>query len=148
MPQQSTRPSASGPSRARSVAFYKRVQGTNFIVDEFRCSPETDSEYFLSHFHSDHYQGLSRSWSKPIFCSEVTGRLVYQELRVAQHLIRPMPLNSSQKVGEVEVTLIEANHCPGAVLFLFRLPSGRCHLHTGEHRPTPKCSWQSLFTDS
>jgi hypothetical protein len=37
----------------------------------------------------------------------------------------------------VEVTLVDANHCPGAVQLLFRLPSGASYVHCGDMRFTP-----------
>lgn len=38
---------------------------------------------------------------------------------------------------EVEVTFIDANHCPGAVCILFRFTNGKSVFHTGDFRWAP-----------
>lgn len=49
-----------GASRAPLPSF-KRVEGTRLIVDGFRGQPDSSLLYFLTHFHADHYIGLSRA---------------------------------------------------------------------------------------
>ncbi|KAG7629554.1 Ribonuclease Z/Hydroxyacylglutathione hydrolase-like [Arabidopsis thaliana x Arabidopsis arenosa] len=108
------KPTSSSPSIPNS----KRIPKTNFIVDLFRLPHQSFSvAFFLSHFHSDHYSGLSSTWSKGIiYCSHKTARLVEEILQVPSHFVFALHMNQMVKI---EVVLIEANHCPGAVQLRF-----------------------------
>ncbi|XP_071712903.1 DNA ligase 6 isoform X2 [Rutidosis leptorrhynchoides] len=117
----------------------KLIPKTRFIVDGFRFSGDYSVSYFLSHFHSDHYTGLNSTWSKGIiYCSSVTARLLVQVLKVSKSFVVSLPLSESFSVDGCEVTLIDANHCPGAVQFLFKIlnSDGTCdrYVHTGDFR--------------
>lgn len=145
--------------------------------------------YFLSHFHSDHYTGLSPSWNRgKIFCSAPTAAAVVHSLGVSPEYVCPLEIGKiyqgclsppttasvfflpelrlmegkeaqrSLGVSSVHedikgfdeasfsmcwsapsplyfsVRLICANHCPGAVMFLFYLPSCGYIIHTGDFR--------------
>ena len=48
--------------------------------------------------------------------------------------IHPLELKVEHVIEGVKVTLLEANHCPGAALIHFRLQDGQCYLHTGDFR--------------
>jgi DNA cross-link repair 1A protein len=128
---------------ASQVEGVKWVPGTNFIVDGFRFQSPRCAAYFLTHFHSDHTTGLTRGFDGGlIYCSPVTYRLLTQDMGLRPHVLRQLALDETVVIAGVEVTPICANHCPGAVMFLFKVPPGaqperhgaRCILHTGDFR--------------
>jgi DNA cross-link repair 1A protein len=111
-------------------------------VDNFNCRHPLVTQYFLTHFHADHYGGLTKAFSRgTIYCSPETARLVELRLKVDARNIRQIPFYTPTEVLDaktgklVKVTLIRANHCPGSAMMLFELPpSGPTHLHTGDFR--------------
>ncbi|PNT04424.2 hypothetical protein POPTR_014G139600v4 [Populus trichocarpa] len=123
-------------NRPRACPFYKRIPDTGFSVDAFRYGPIPGcSAYFLTHFHYDHYGGLTKGWSHgPIYCTPLTARLLTICLSLNSLYIHPLELDTEYVIQGVKVTLLEANHCPGAALLHFRLPTGLCYLHTGDFR--------------
>ncbi|KAG4429322.1 hypothetical protein IFR05_015195 [Cadophora sp. M221] len=134
-------------------------------VDYFRPTTglQNPRACFLSHVHSDHLQGLeSKLWrTSPIYCSPATreillrletrmNRIGYEtkilEARKVQYghlekLLKPIPLETPTEIElklgvKLQVTLFDANHCIGAVMFLFEL-NGRAVLYTGDIRSEP-----------
>jgi len=117
-----------GGTKGGGLPAHKRLPGTSVLTDAFmftrtiqamRWPAEHPPLFFLSHFHADHYAGLSRSWSTgSIFCSDITARLVRNAFGDGPHLV-PLPMHTRLEIGQVRVTLIDAHHCPGAVIFVF-----------------------------
>ncbi|XP_028410452.1 uncharacterized protein LOC114533064 [Dendronephthya gigantea] len=95
---------------------------------------------FLTHMHTDHTQGLTSSWDQPIYCSEITRSLAIEHLNIKPCFLISIPVGQSTiiplddaGVETMTVTLIDANHCAGAVMLLFQGYFG-CILHTGDFR--------------
>lgn len=112
------------PAYERTCPFYKIIPGFSIAVDAFRYGAvEGSKAYFLSHFHSDHYIGLTSTWCHgPIYCSRVTGNLVRQQLRVDPKWVVDLEFEEEREIPGTDgarVTMISANHCPGSSLFLF-----------------------------
>ncbi|BFZ18369.1 hypothetical protein BsWGS_21407 [Bradybaena similaris] len=123
----------------RQCPFYKKIHNTGITVDAFSYGVVPGCQaYFLTHFHYDHYGGLTKKFAQPIFCSQVTGNLVEHRLGVDKKWINRLQLWKPYQVSGVTLTLMEANHCPGAVMVLFELKDGRTVLHTGDFRACPE----------
>lgn len=115
---------------------------------------------FLSHVHSDHLVGLERTtYAGPfIYCSPATKEMLLrlekypnrmnfakqilerrrQTYRHLKSVLKPIPLETPTCVElepgrSVRVTLFDANHCPGAVMFLIEC-GGKAILYTGDIR--------------
>lgn len=128
----------------KSIPFYKTLKfdSTTIAVDAFSYGaiPNVNS-YFLTHFHSDHYGGLSKSWKNgPIYCSSATARLVHLKLKVSWEYLKPLELGIDHSIENITVRLFDANHCPGAVVFIFN----KNVLHTGDFRATKDLTQELL----
>ena len=109
-----------------------RIPNTRIEVDDFR--PEGAELYVLTHYHADHRQGLREGDRRPMLCSPVTARLVTGLQKVDPCGITEIePGQTLELPGQVRVSAFDANHCPGALMFLFEV-DGRRHLHTGDFR--------------
>ncbi|KAG1714360.1 DNA cross-link repair 1A protein [Nymphon striatum] len=99
---------------------------------------------------SDHVElGANRKLpvnTKVIKSSEAPGIINCQTtdkeyIRVPKQFVKVLPLYKPCVVEGVKVILLEAHHCPGAVMFLFSLPEknrNKVYLHTGDFRASPK----------
>ena len=111
-----------------------RIEG-GIRIDEFGAG---GSAYFLTHFHGDHTDGLKKGWANgPVFCSGLTARLLDERFGINGGVVQPMEPGESRPVtcarGEGTITAIDANHCPGALMFHFDF-AGKRALYTGDFR--------------
>lgn len=119
---------------ASQIESIKWVKGTRFIVDGFRFQdPSRCRHYFLTHAHSDHTTGLTKSFCAGlIYCTEITSRLLITELGIARQHIRVLSLDQEVCIDGIKVTPLDANHCPGACMFKFVVPEKHHPHETGD----------------
>lgn len=153
------RPEATPRPRSRatidSVPAFKRIPATPFVVDAFACGAIDGAlAYFLTHYHSDHYRGLSGAAARAyhpaalVYCSPVTANLVHRYLDVPDGRLCRLDVGKMYLIHGRLVGVLDANHCPGSVMFVF---GERGHgaawtwcLHTGDFRAHPRIMDQVL----
>lgn len=130
-------------------------------IDYFRPTTVTEKPplaFLLSHVHSDHLTGLEACKSPFIYCSAGTREVLLrlekrnhrfnfnsgilearkQTYRHLKTLLRAIPLETPTELElapgkRIRVTLFDANHCVGAVMFLVE-GDGKAVLYTGDIR--------------
>lgn len=72
------------------------------------------------------YQGLTKSFCHgKIYCSSITAKLVNMKIGIPWDNIKVLPLNQKINIAGINVTCLDANHCPGSVIILFEPPNGK-----------------------
>ncbi|KAI3711838.1 hypothetical protein L1987_70386 [Smallanthus sonchifolius] len=123
--------------KSRDTPSWCSITGTPFRVDAFKYLRRDCSHWFLTHFHADHYGGLTKTFCHgKIYCSLITAKLVNLKIGIPWEKIEVLPLNQKTNIAGVDVTCFDANHCPGAIIILFEPPNGKAILHTGDFRFT------------
>jgi DNA cross-link repair 1A protein len=171
LPKSSARKNPKASPRQKPMApFYKTITfnlstGSNFrvTVDGFNYAYEYQIDHhFLSHFHSDHYIGMTKKWfmqnqdHSRVYCSEISKRLMVEKFNLVEESHVDMistiynewnTLFESRENDEfVKVMALDANHCPGGLIFIFRHYVIRDDveivkkvvLHTGDFRVSKK----------
>lgn len=136
-------------------AYKGRLEGTTISVDNFRRNI-CITHYFLTHGHSDHCIGLTPTWNfNCIYTTATTKHYILNKYKIhpsifivlevgVRRIINIIQNNNSNSIElndantdipllSFAVTPIPANHCPGAVMFLFEGYFGRI-LYTGDFR--------------
>lgn len=129
---------------------FRRIEG---ITPPLAC--------FLTHVHTDHLAGLESLKSPFVYCSAATKELLLrleryphrinfelgilesrkQHYRHLKNVLKSLPLETPTCIelspgNQIQVTLFDANHCTGAVMFLFE-GYGKAVLYTGDVRSEP-----------
>lgn len=117
----------------KDVPLHHKIPGTDFVVDFYKNHVIDSSNTFLTHFHSDHYCGLNKNFDKNIYCSITTANLILLNINIDRKIVKEMEMKTLYRVQTANVLCYEANHCPGAVCFVFNVKD-HYYLHTGDFR--------------
>ncbi|XP_047060951.1 5' exonuclease Apollo-like [Lolium rigidum] len=120
-------------------------RGLPFAVDTWGPSSRRRRHRFLTHAHRDHLAGAGAApdGGAVVYATRLTMSLALRHFpQLDQGEFVEVDVGKTLAVddpaGAFSVTAYDANHCPGAVMFLFEGEFGSI-LHTGDCRLTPDC---------
>ncbi|XP_071530276.1 5' exonuclease Apollo-like isoform X1 [Panulirus ornatus] len=121
------------------------IKGTPIAVDFWKPTKAPQARlFFLTHLHADHTQGLTRSWRLPIYTSPTNAVLLDHKFKLPKSIIRELEVGETYLIPlddegnfPISVTVIDANHVPGAVMYLFQGYFGNI-LYCGDMRWYPE----------
>lgn len=103
-----------------------RLEADNFV--------HPANYYLLSHFHEDHMRGLKRKFKKGgIICSPITAKLLAYRFYIPEKHMLTMESDETREIQGVRITALDANHCPGALLFIVETEYEK-NVYTGDFR--------------
>ncbi|KAG7662109.1 pso2 [[Candida] subhashii] len=126
-----------------------KQQSYQISVDAFSFAPDDNiTQYFLTHFHSDHYGGISKKWAyervftdddfdndskytRIIYCTEITGKLLTLYFSIDPRFIKHLKMDTRYLVksynGEaVEDGGIESMEGNGPGLYVTPITANHC----------------------
>lgn len=117
-------------------------------VDAFNYMPhETITQHFLTHFHSDHYGGISKNWcyervfgeggdigdesnyKKIIYCTTITAKLLTLRFSVDPKFIQPLDMNKRYLIRDfssLDSDISECNNTTSPGLFVTPITANHC----------------------
>ena len=142
--------------------FQGKIEGFPEIsVDYFLASRLHCKNFFLSHCHTDHIKGLDSQEFKSllqstlvkIYCTQVTASLVMRRSKLEYLSSSFIYLEKDESYTlhvtpdeTINVTILDAYHCPGSVMFLFSR-GGQSALYTGDFRLTKDLTLHETIKD-
>ncbi|CAM8951033.1 unnamed protein product [Rhodiola kirilowii] len=99
-------------------------KGLPFSVDTWSEASMNKRHHFLTHAHRDHSVGITTNSKFPIYCTNLTRRLLLHHFpRLDESLFVDLEVGQSVFIedvdGDFSVTAYDANHCPGIQVLQF-----------------------------
>ena len=97
-------------SNVNYLSSWNIVSGSKFAVDAFRYGEISHVEdYFLTHYHADHYIGLTKKFCHTIYLSEITAILVKAFIGVDEKYLKIVKVNEPFYLEEVQITPMDVS---------------------------------------